>query len=403
MATSNNIITFRRHDLDNLKSFLTGLVVVHHVSIPYGGEGGWAFRSQLVPPNHLCVPLILFEGVNQSFFMGLFFWISGRMSAQSLQKPNANVAAFLKSKLIRLGIPSVVNTLIGVPLAICIAKGRVQGVFPEWWRSLRGIRGVTWYTATLLTFDAIAAALHCLMDRRIIEDGKGPGQVYHTLRKNGWMISAATCFLLRLKYPVGAMMAPLGIQPAYASQYVLAYTLGYLSHGNGEERLLGPFERRVDNKTKGYHPSLGSAVAISTVSLIAALAKPVLSGNASWMGGNSLDAAFYALWGEASFMLIGPALMAYFQRWHSGAATSNLWQTRYTYAAFLFHPHVNNVVQVGLDKMVASIHGAVNVARSGGDLSAIALTSIAGALCTVASFVLGRELLSWSKVLRKVL
>lgn len=411
MATSNNIITIRRHDLDNLKSFLTGLVVVHHASIPYGGEGGWAFRSQLVSPDSYSVPLLLFEGVNQSFFMGLFFWMSGRMSAQSLCKPGASPTAFLQSKLVRLGIPSVVNTVIGVPLALCISKGRLHGVFPEWWSQLRGIRGVTWFTATLLAFDAVAATLHALLrDCRVgARDSENwTRSFYEGVRRYGWMVSAAACFLLRLKYPVGAMMAPLGIQPAYAPQYALAYMWGYLSLANGEERMMGPLETRTEgddenNKSAGYHPSLATAVAVSTFSLIGALVKPVLAGNASWMGGRSLNAACYALWGEASFMLIGPALMEYFRMWHAEAATSKLWQTRYTYVAFLCHPHINTIVQVGLDKMVASVDGAVDVVRAGGDLSAIALTGIPGALCTVASFMLGRELLCSFPILGKVL
>jgi glucans biosynthesis protein C len=79
MDTSNKIIIFRSHDLDNLRSFLTCLVIAHHTSIVYGGGGSWYFKSACFTS----APGLLrtFEAVNQSFFMGLFFWISGRMSA----------------------------------------------------------------------------------------------------------------------------------------------------------------------------------------------------------------------------------------------------------------------------------------------------------------------------------
>lgn len=165
-STSNSIITRRRHDLDNLKTCLTGLVVAHHAAIPYGGAGNWPFRSQLFPPGFQFTALLCFNAVNQSFFMGLFFWVSGRMSAQSLNRPGMTSTVFLRTKLVRLGIPTLLNTVFGPPLVTCLAQGRLDSIFTEYWRQLRGVRGVTWYMATLLVFDMVAAACHLVLPPR---------------------------------------------------------------------------------------------------------------------------------------------------------------------------------------------------------------------------------------------
>jgi glucan biosynthesis protein C len=81
MTDVNNVIS-RRHDLDNLRPFLTGLVVVHHTGIAYGLTGWWYYKSPLNPPA-TSLPVLVLVAVNQTFFMGLFFWISGRLSAES--------------------------------------------------------------------------------------------------------------------------------------------------------------------------------------------------------------------------------------------------------------------------------------------------------------------------------
>ena len=79
--TSNNIISLRRHDLDNVRTFLTSLVITHHTAIAYGGPGLASYTSALCPP--ISPALTMMNAFDQSFFMGVFFWISGRVSAQS--------------------------------------------------------------------------------------------------------------------------------------------------------------------------------------------------------------------------------------------------------------------------------------------------------------------------------
>jgi len=52
------------------------LVVIHHIAIGYGGGGDWGIKE--IPTDGISpILLTLFNILNQSFFMSLFFLLSG--------------------------------------------------------------------------------------------------------------------------------------------------------------------------------------------------------------------------------------------------------------------------------------------------------------------------------------
>jgi hypothetical protein len=62
MTISKDTVASRRHVLDNLRSFLTGLVVMHHTGAAYGGAGmGGLFKSGLFPAEFVSLPLWQFD------------------------------------------------------------------------------------------------------------------------------------------------------------------------------------------------------------------------------------------------------------------------------------------------------------------------------------------------------
>ena len=90
--------------LDNVKVFLTVLVIFHHAGQAYGQGGGWAY----MPSNPAeTLPWIWhFFSTNASFFMGLYFLISGYFVPRSYDRHGGRT--FVRKKLVRLGIPLVV-------------------------------------------------------------------------------------------------------------------------------------------------------------------------------------------------------------------------------------------------------------------------------------------------------
>lgn len=434
-SLSNNIMTFRRHDLDNLRTLLTNLVTLHHTGVSYGGPGSWLFRSSIFSAG-LSPPLVVFECVNQSFFMGLFFWISGRMSAQALAKAPSSTDSlirFIRSKSIRLGLPTVAFSVFVQPACMALARGRFDGkFFLDYWGAMRSAKGVVWYTATLLVFDTVAA----LLSRQSSKGDDGNAHeptisidTYTALKNYGWIAAAAAGFVIRIWYPVGIPATVINIQPAYMSQYILTYTLGFLSFSHGDSRLTGPFDSpqpKTDNQVKAddhdskeeYHLlDRTTGLSLPTVLAISVLTFPLLvipaylndtrpQTTKDAFGGWNLSALLYAVWGEFSLVVIGPALMSYFQQHQDKPTKSRLWNPRYSYAAFLLHSPISVAVGLAVDKAMA---GALSSAGSISDspvwrmVGPVLMTAAVGTINCAMSFAVGGWLLETIPGLKQIL
>jgi glucan biosynthesis protein C len=434
MTDVNNVIS-RRHDLDNLRSFLTGLVVVHHTGIAYGLTGWWYYKSPL-NPSATSLPVLVLVAVNQSFFMGLFFWISGRFSAQSLER--SGPSHFVKNKLIRLGIPTAIYTLLVHPITQCMGYaswdlGLIGNVFAGSFKTLRGIRGPVWYTALLLVFDLVATGIAQLRyrheGREADESDVKPALAssYRTLSRWGWLGVATASFFVRLVYPGEEISYIITLKPAYVSQYIFAYTLGYLAYFEDESRLVGPFDPAVrpagvqlDLAPEPEQPTqdaesqirpksrpllyLASAliVSVSNVSFALITRKSEILGTSMSNEKGGWNAA-EALWNEFSFVTLGPAIMACFEAWCDRPATSWVWKARYSYAAFLLHPPVIVALDILVDKILEAGLGADKWAASvwlWKTFGPITLTIVMGVLGAAASFVVGRWVVNyvpWAK------
>lgn len=100
--------------LDNLRVAVIILVIAHHVGQAYGSTGGWwpiqeAARAPILGP---------FFTVNRSFFMSLFFMISGYFTVMSFRSKGAN--NFMKDRLLRLGVPTLVFGLVMIPMQVIV-------------------------------------------------------------------------------------------------------------------------------------------------------------------------------------------------------------------------------------------------------------------------------------------
>ena len=99
--------------IDNLKLNLIILVILHHIVIAYGASGGFPIiegATDKISP----IIFTMFTAINQSFFMSLFFLLSGYFLVASLAKKGN--FKFIKDRLVRLGIPLVGYILLVAPI-----------------------------------------------------------------------------------------------------------------------------------------------------------------------------------------------------------------------------------------------------------------------------------------------
>jgi glucans biosynthesis protein C len=310
-----------------------------------------------------------FNAVNQSYFMGSFFFLSGAMSSTALNRKGRR--AFLRSKWLKLGVPVVVYALVVPPLlssTLKVTRGEPLNV-RDWvthWKGLRGVRGPVWYTALLLVFDTA----YSFLPRSSLQPLAGTSCLPLLV------LDIGANFLVRLWYPVGKIFVPLNLQPAYLPQYIACYLLGG-AQGKSSPPVLTRSEKSI----------LLFSSAVSGASLIALLyANPLKYTISSGSGGPNILALSYAVWNETTGYLLGTSILSLFR---SSKRLSESWGGlgMYSYAAFLVHP----VVCVGLQ-----------ACADGWNVNGVLKTVVVGTASVIGSWGIGWALLKFPGV-KKIL
>lgn len=186
--------------LDRIRVTLTALVILHHAAIMFGASGGWYL---IYPTTHVAerLPLTIFVSVNQAFFMGFFFLLSGYFSAMSYERKGT--ARFARDRLLRLGIPLLVYGFVLGPLTVALAATREGEPFFATWAALTARLyfniGPLWFALALLIF----SAAYLLWRQLSGSTGLGNWSPSHRTLLLAALVTGAGAFLLRLVMPVG--------------------------------------------------------------------------------------------------------------------------------------------------------------------------------------------------------
>jgi len=222
--------------VDNLRIYLTILVILHHLVIIYSGSGGWIYHEGREDEITSAIGS-WFTGVNHSYFMGLFLLVAAYFVPGSYDRKGA--ARFLKDRLIRLGIPLAVYSWIIRPLLLYAglsSYGDLSLSFVEWYSqqyfreySLIG-GGPLWFISALLLFSVVYAIVRLLVPARpekpAVETsfpGNGAIAVF------ALMIALAS-FIVRLWFPSDWVYGPLAFQFADFPQYIALFTIGLVAY-----------------------------------------------------------------------------------------------------------------------------------------------------------------------------
>jgi glucans biosynthesis protein C len=364
----------REDDLDNLRSFLTALVIVHHTAIAYGGSGGWEFKSCCFPAFSLA--LTAFNAINQTFFMGLFFFLSGTFTRRAMIRDPRSNSSLIRSRLLRLGVPTVLSTLLLEPSLEILCQlfdpsrntvldlTLVGNIFWGHWRRLRGIRGPVWYLAVVIIFDMVTIV--------IVPAKTGKFLTRHsTSYRKAWLVRVVwtanilVSFVVRLIYPVNRIFVPLNLRPAFLPQYILAYAWGHASALLNDRFVFAPFRALARPSTTLIWSLCLSGLGLGALCAVSVNASsPVADSIERMMGGLNISALLYAIWNEVSFGLIAPGLLRVFAQKAKnpvlisipGAlseAKSKVSLARYSYAAFLSHTLVSLGIELAFEVLIA--------------------------------------------------
>jgi len=224
--------------IDNLRWTVIVMVVLTHACVTYSGVGSWYYveKATVSPVQYLV--FLFYQSFAQAFFMGILFFSAALFVPGAYDR--RGFGRFLRDRLIRLGVPTLVYMLVLDPLTSYILAQGTGHPFPPgsglhlWLQyvgsgSFIGSSGPLWFALALLIFSAVYALARLVRDA--LAGGRPPAvrtlPAPRTLSAGavGLMaVMAAGTFLVRIVQPIGTSV--LNMQLCYFTQYVLLFCVG---------------------------------------------------------------------------------------------------------------------------------------------------------------------------------
>jgi glucan biosynthesis protein C len=221
--------------IDNIRVFLTILVIMHHTMIIYAGTGSFLYTEG----RQDAITSALggwFCSVDQAYFMSLFLLISAYFVPGSYDRKGAG--HFVKDRLIRLGIPLIVYSWIVSPLTWVVITGVTQGQTRPWWTYLPGVgdavigAGPLWFVEVLLIFSLVY-----VLWRRFFRPNPPvpPVDTHSPFPGNAAiavfaLLTGMGAFLVRLVFPTGWNFSFLNLQLPFFVLYIALFMVGLIAY-----------------------------------------------------------------------------------------------------------------------------------------------------------------------------
>ncbi|MFC7619668.1 acyltransferase family protein [Microlunatus sp. GCM10028923] len=324
----------RLHWIDTVRIALTILVLAHHCAVTYGNIPVWFYNEPPHDPSASALDILVV--INQSYFMGLFFLISGYFVPASLDRKGP--AAFARDRLIRLGLPLLAFVILVRPLATLWSWRTNHADVPYPLYYVTSIDpGPTWFLEVLLVFSLIYAGYRALTSRAVRKP-EGDGKLR-------WIVAAGTVVGLivimgilmavwRQFVPDGTYWPIVGLPtPSFLPQYALMFAAGVLAA-----------RRRWLERMPGSLAFVGAGLAV----LAAIFLGPVLM---------SADPVASSIAGGVAMAVLGVGLslvvLVIFRRFAPGTGPIRQFLSANAFAVYVIHPVVLVALALLLQGLVA--------------------------------------------------
>ncbi|SCM79531.1 Acyltransferase 3 (modular protein) [uncultured Pleomorphomonas sp.] len=302
--------------LDNLKWFVIILVVLMHLNVTYSGNGLWYYREQASYGPFSGLLFGLYGSLTQAYFMGLLFFISGYFSPDSLERKGP--ARFIRSRLIRLGVPMLAYVAIVHPLTIWTAgladsaAPDMAGWYVDYIASLDFLLslGPLWFLMVLL----ILSIAYAVWQEAVGEPGtavrpRTPFVATHRSVAAVAVLIAVLAFLVRVVQPGGIQLFKTVpgnfMQVGFFASYVVMFAVGILCRTHD---VLDGVGYRFGMRWFKWTLILGIPIWFLGIpaSAIVAESHGAVPDIGAFFGGFRWQSAFYATW--EAFFCVGVSL-----------------------------------------------------------------------------------------------
>lgn len=324
--------------IDNLRAALIILVVLHHVALVYGAslEGYYYVEPPFTSPLAF-KSLLVFAMVNQAWFMGAFFMLAGYFTPGSFGRKG--LGAFLKDRLLRLGIPLVVFYFVLSPISFIgywlmpsaltgITEPLTWQIFRQAYPDLIGL-GPLWFVAMLLIFSFGYAIWRLVTGNRPARQAAMPGYLAVGIFI---VVLALASYLMRMVIPLAESWYQFPTL-AYLPQYLSFFVLGVVA------------------SRKGWLKSLSGTMGLVgfVVAAVTAVCLFPLAFSGQWfsleltetldnaMGNGHWQSAVYALWDSAFAVGLSLGLITLFRRFVNGRGGFGRFLSVHSYTVYIIH------------------------------------------------------------------
>lgn len=323
--------------IDNLRIYLTLLVIFHHAAIAYGGAGDWGVMDRVTDEISPIV-LSIFNGINQAYFMATFFLLAGYFTPAALKRKGAQ--QFLSDRLIRLGIPLLVYTTLILNINGYLIDRFYLG--QAYQMRIDYDPGHLWFLQALLIFAVVYVLIYSVTSSNPVSSTKSATRPFPADRTLwGWIgILAVLTFAVRVYLPVGVWAW--GVQPGHFVHYIFAFSVGIIAYHTGW------FEQLPQAQARRW--GIGVLVGIPAFVLVGVLSGVLDDPTAMsrMMGGLHWEALLYALW-ESFFLMAAMIFLIHLFRTRFNQAGS--WLSLFAanvYTVYIIHQTILYAVNIGL-------------------------------------------------------
>jgi glucan biosynthesis protein C len=319
--------------VDNIRVFLTILVILHHLMITYAGTGDWTYNEH----REDAVTSALggwFCATNQSYFMGLFLLISAYFVPGSYDRKGAG--RFLKDRLIRLGIPLALYSWVINPLFVWAFFYRDTGL--SFWRYFPGQyfrtnavigHGPLWFVEVLLIFSLVYVLWRLATRSRPARPAAGaPFPTTGAIALFALLLGVAG-FVVRLAFPMdGYTFGPLNLQFGFFAQYIALFVVGLIAYRRNWLAVL-------PEKTGRFWLRMALLLILLWAPMM--ILNGAIDKDESFKGGANWQAGLYAVWESFLCVSMCIGLIYAFRRHFNQISRIGGFLVTAAYTAYIIH------------------------------------------------------------------
>jgi len=328
--------TSRLFFIDNLRTGLITLVVLHHVALVYGaGHPFYYFEPPFTDPIAFLI-LLVFILLNQSWFMGALFLFSGYFTPGSFDRKG--LGSFLKDRLLRLGIPLIIFYFVLSPISsigFWQMPVELTGITtPLTWQAYPHLLGMgpMWFVAMLLIFDFGYAAWRMLTRKRKSYSMSNSSLPSYLLIGVFILALAGVSYLVRMVVPIGKDV--IGFPTlSYLPQYLSLFVLGAVASRHNWFRTLPSSMGLV-----GFLAALVAGVLLFPLAFGGNLFSLELTeAVANFVGNGHWQSAIYALWDSTFAVGMCLGLITLFRHFFKGQGWFGRFLSQHSYTVYVIH------------------------------------------------------------------